>query len=239
MTVPGAPYPEDDPTELPEDPRYDDADISTAPFVDHPAFGRGLWKNPINFVPAAPKSPPLPAPSTVDGASIAQQYLAIVFPNGLPPSKTDAYSLCAICEAPVKESTDRAHYLSLAHQAALPRAPIPSGIDRTRMGLKYLEKHGFDVDARVGLGADGQGMLFPIMPKEKRDKHGLGVNKKQVDKEKRQNLVPKVVKLDAGKMRKFDALQKKKHARLQNMFYGNEEVERYLGGIDKIDHGLK
>jgi len=239
MTASGDPYPEDDPTELPEDPRYDDADISTAPFVEHPAFGRGLWRKPIDFVPAAPKSPPLPAASTVDGASIAQKYLAIVFPKGLPTPKANAYPICGICEAPVKEPTDLAHYLGPAHQAALPRAPIPSGIDRTRMGLKYLEKHGFDVDARVGLGASGQGMLFPIMPKEKRDKLGLGVDKKQVDREKREGLVPKDVKLDAGKARKLDVVQKKKHARLQSMFYSDEKVERYLGGEGKVDHGLK
>ena len=30
-----------------DDPRYDDADISTAPFTSHTAYGRGLWKNPL------------------------------------------------------------------------------------------------------------------------------------------------------------------------------------------------
>jgi hypothetical protein len=95
------------------------------------------------------------------------------------------------------------------------------------------------VDARVGLGASGQGILFPIVPKEKRDKYGVGVDKKQVEKEKRAGMVLKEVKLDAGKIRKLDAVQKKKHAKLQRLFYGDDKVERHLSGLDRIDHGLK
>lgn len=235
MTLSGEPYPE----EYPEDARYDDADVSTAPFAQQPAFGRRLWKNPINFVPAALSSPELPTASKIDGRSIAERYLAIVLPNGSSQPKSDAYPLCGICGAPIKEPSDRAHYLSHAHQAALPRAPVPSGIDRTRMGLKYLEKHGFDVDARVGLGANGEGRLFPIVPKEKRDKLGLGVDKKLVEREKKEALTPKDAKLDAGKVRKLAAAQKKKHDKLQQMFYGDDKVERYLGGTEQVDHGLR
>jgi hypothetical protein len=226
MAATGEPYPEDDPAELPDDPRYDDADISTAPLVDQPAYGRGLWKKPITFVPPAPNSPPPAAPSAVDGASFAQKYLAIVLAKSQKPVKEpENYEICAVCGEPLKEPDDRAHFLTFTHQAALPRASNPSGIDRSRMGLKYLEKHGFDVDARVGLGASGQGILFPIVPKEKRDKYGLGVDKKQVEKEKRQGLVPKELKLDAGKIRKLEAVQKKKHAKLQSLFYGDDKVD--------------
>ncbi|KAF2255644.1 hypothetical protein BU26DRAFT_512610 [Trematosphaeria pertusa] len=235
MPVSDEPYPE----EYPEDARYDDADISTAPFVQQPAFGQRLWKNPVRFVPAAPPSPPLPAAPKPNGRSIAEKYLAIVFPNGQPQPKPEAYPTCGICGALVKEANDRAHYLSLAHQGALPRAPTPSSIDRTRMGLKYLKKHGFDVDSRVGLGASGQGMLFPIVPKEKRDKLGLGVDKKQVEREKREGTTPKDVRLDAGKVRKLHAVQKRKEEKLRKMFYGNEEVEKYLGELEGVDHGLK
>lgn len=238
MTASNELYPEEQP-EDPQDARYDDADVSTVSFVEQPAFGRGLWRRPIHFIPATPTSPTQPAPTKVDGSSIAAKYLAIVFPNGQPQPKADAFPSCGICGAPVKESSDRAHYLSTTHQAALPRAPIPSGIDRTRMGLKYLEKHGFDVDARIGLGASGQGMLFPIVPKEKRDKLGLGVDKKLVEREKREALTPKDVKLDAGKVRKLAVAHKKKHEKLHQMFYGDEKVEKYLGQLDAMDHGLK
>jgi hypothetical protein len=233
MTASHEPYPEDDR----DGHRFDDADISTAPFVDQPAYGRGLWRRPINFVPAA-KPPPLAAPPKADGRSFAEQYLALVFPNGPPQPKQEAFPACGICDAPVKESDHRLHYLSPVHQAALPEIHTPSGIDRTRLGLKLLQRHGFDVDARMGLGATGQGMLFPIVPKEKRDKLGLGVDKKVVEREKKEALAPKGVTLDAGKMRKLAAEQKKKHERLQSMFYGDDKLDKYLGR-GPVDHGLK
>jgi hypothetical protein len=216
------------------DPRYNDADVSTAPFVEHPAYGRGLWKNPIQFVSAAPDAPIEAAPG--NGSTLAEKYMAIMFPNGQPQPKPEAYPLCGICGQPVKEQDQRMHYLSPAHQAALPRAPIPSAIDRTRMGLKYMSKHGYDVDARVGLGAAGQGMLFPLMPKEKRDKFGLGIDKKEHEKKRALGGASaadvKEGKLDAGKIRKLATIEKKKHEKLQRMFYGNDEVEKYLGHLD-------
>lgn len=234
MTASHEPYPDDDL----DDARFDDADICTGPFVDQPAYGRRLWQKPINFVPASKPGPPLAAPSRLDGRSFAEQYLAIVFPNGQPPQKTDAYPSCGICGAPVKESDHRMHYLSPVHQAALPEIQTPSGIDRTRLGLKLLQRHGFDVDARMGLGATGQGMLFPIVPKEKRDKLGLGVDRKAVEREKKEALAPKGVTLDAGQVRKLAAQQKKKHEKLQRMFYEDDKLDKYLGR-GPVDHGLK
>lgn len=167
---------------------------------------------------------------------MAQRYLEIMFPNGQPQPKPEAYPSCGICGEPVKEIDQRTHYLSPAHQAALPRAPIPSAIDRTRMGLKYMEKHGYDVDARLGLGASGQGMLFPLVPKEKRDRFGLGINKKEHAQKNSLGGASvyevKQGKLDAGKVRKLAQVDKKKHDKLQKMFYGNDEVEKYLGQLD-------
>lgn len=221
-----------------EDPRYNDADVSTEPFTSHTAYGRGLWKNPVAFVPAAPEVKPTSS-NTIDGQSVAQKYLAIMFPNGQPTPNLDTYPLCGICGEPVKEADHRIHFLSAAHQAALPRAPIPSAIDRTRMGLKYMQSHGWDVDARMGLGARGEGMLFPLVPKEKRDKLGLGIDKKA--EERRRKLVSGAsvagkgeIRLDAGKIQKLAKVEKKKHENLQRMFYGNDEVEKYLGGLDGL-----
>lgn len=215
-----------------EDPRFDDTDVSTAPFVQHPAYGRGLWKNPINFVSAASDAP-TPTINPTNGLTMAQKYLAIMFPNGQPQPIAEAYPLCGICGEPVKETDQRTHYLSPAHQAALPRAPIPSAIDRTRMGLKYMSKHGYDVDARLGLGAEGQGMLFPLVPREKRDKLGLGIDKKEHEKKRSLGGASKADvkegRLDAGKIRKLEKVQKRRHDKLQRMFYANDDVEKYLG----------
>jgi hypothetical protein len=226
------PSTEDD--EYDEDPRYDDADVSTAPLVQHAAYGRGLWKNPIQFVTAAPDTPV--AATSGNGKTMAEKYMAIMFPNGQPPPKPEAYPACGICGEPVKEQDPRMHFLSPAHQAALPRAPIPSAIDRTRMGLKYMSRYGYDVDARIGLGLSGQGMLFPLVPKEKRDKLGLGIDKKEHEKKKALGGASaadiKEGKLDAGKIRKLAKVEKRKHDKLQKMFYGNDEVEKYLGQLD-------
>ncbi|USP74381.1 hypothetical protein yc1106_01655 [Curvularia clavata] len=211
----------------------DDPDVSTAPLTEQRAFGRGLWKNPIQFVSSTPEAQTA-APS-INGKTMAEKYLAIMFPNGQPQPTPDAYPRCGICGEPVKETDQRIHYLSPAHQAALPRAPIPSAIDRRRMGLKYMEKHGFDVDARQGLGSSGQGMLFPLVPKEKRDKLGLGVDKKEHVQQKAMGGASRAEvkegRLDAGKVRKLAQAEKKKHEKLQAMFYGNDEVERYLGQL--------
>lgn len=215
-----------------EDPRFPDTDISTVPFVQHPAYGRGLWKNPINFVPSASDAP-TPTANLTNGLTMAQKYLAIMFPNGQPQPLAHAYPSCGICGEPVKETDQRTHYLSPAHQAALPRAHIPSAIDRTRMGLKYMSKHGYDVDARIGLGAEGQGMLFPLVPKEKRDKLGLGIDEKEHEKKRALGGASKADvkegRLDAGKVRKLEKVQKRKHDKLQRMFYANDDVEKYLG----------
>jgi hypothetical protein len=220
--------------EYEEDPRFDDADVTTIPFAQQPAYGRGLWKNPIQFVSAAPETSITQAPG--NGNTLAEKYLAIMFPNGQPQPRAEAYPACGICGEPVKEQDQRMHFLSPAHQAALPRAPIPSAIDRKRMGLKYMSKHGYDVDARVGLGASGQGMLFPLVPKEKRDKFGLGIDKKEYEKKKALGGASaadvREGRLDAGKVRKLANVEKRKHDKLQRMFYGNDEVEKYLGQLD-------
>lgn len=225
----------EDDNQDPEDPWYNDQDFSTAPFAEHTAFGRGLWKDPISFIPAAAEAPTVKAPN-VDGQTIAEKYLAIMFPNGHSGPDPEAYPLCGICGQPAKEVDPRIHYLSPAHQAALPRTPTPSGLDRTRMGLKYMEKYGYDLDARLGLGAEGEGMLYPLVPKEKRDKLGLGINKKDHEKKKvlggASAADVKAGKLDAGKIKKLALVEKKKHEKLQRMFYGNDEVEKYLGQLD-------
>lgn len=170
---------------------------------------------------------------------MAQKYFAIVFPNGQPAPASSAHPLCGDCGKPVNlddEDSKRTHFLSPVHQAALPRAPIPSAIDRTRMGLKYMQNYGWDVDARKGLGAEGKGILFPLRPKEKRDKFGLGIDIKAEERRKmlvngRAAAQPGEIKLDAGKIQKLAKVEKKKHDKLRKMFYGNDDVEKYLGEL--------
>jgi hypothetical protein len=121
----------------------------------------------------------------------------------------------------------RPHEASLAHQVCLTHSHPPSHLDRNRKGLAYLSSYGWDPDARVGLGASGQGIQYPIKPKPKDDKLGIGVVlPKEADRRKRE----KVEKLDAGKVRKLHEKDKKKAERLREMFYRNDDVEQYLRG---------
>jgi hypothetical protein len=207
-------------------PAYEnDDDISTEPFVNQPVT-KGLWRYPVKFVSASSEDPAikLPAPKPL---SIADQYLAIVFPNG-PPKEEIKHPICPTCNEPITEADDQAHFLSIGHQMSLPRNPTPSSIDRTRMGLKYMEKYGWDVDSRKGLGVAGEGILHPIMPKEKRNTHGLGM--KATDK-KAEVEKPKET-LDASQMKKRVAEEKAKAEKLRRMFYNDDAVEQYLQELD-------
>lgn len=140
--------------------------------------------------------------------------------------EADALSAETDSDQPTPKS--RPHEASLAHQVCLTHSHPPSYLDRKRKGLAYLSAYGWDPDSRLGLGATGQGRQYPIKTKEKNDKLGIGVVvPKDKDLEKMRKV--KEVKLDAGKVRKLAEKDRKRTERLQEMFYRNEDVERYLG----------
>ena len=144
--------------------------------------------------------------------------------------------LCDICNKPLETN----HSTSLVHQINLPHAHPPSSLDRKRKGIGILQSHGWDPDARLGLGASGEGILHPVRAKEKRDTVGLGAGAgaDDYDEEEASRLKPRKKKerprvvetLDAGRIRKLDIEERKKDKRIRDMFYANEDVERYLGG---------
>jgi hypothetical protein len=126
-----------------------------------------------------------------------------------------------------RRAKPRPHEASLAHQVCLTHSHPPSHLDRNRKGLAYLSSYGWDPDARVGLGPSGQGIQYPVKTKPKDDKLGIGVIlPKEADRSKKE----KIDKLDAGRVRKLYDKDKKKAERLREMFYRNDDVERYLGG---------
>jgi hypothetical protein len=124
-------------------------------------------------------------------------------------------------------SKPRPHEASLAHQVCLTHSYPPSHLDRNRKGLTYLTSYGWDPDSRLGLGASGQGIQFPIKTKPKDDKMGIGV---VLPKEAERRRKEKPTKLDAGKVRKLQEKDRKKAEKLREVFYGNDDIERYLGG---------
>jgi hypothetical protein len=233
------------------------------PLQDQRVFGAGIKRKRIHFVPSATSLSTTGTPKpTSSGREVANAYLSIVLPKKSSPTTlstnttgpADAVSIknatpeaeiCSVCHLPLSKSSpstapSKPHESSLAHQICLPHSHPPSHLDRSRKGLAYLSSYGWDPDSRLGLGAQGQGIQFPIKTQAKDDKLGLGVvvpdhvrSAKVVATRKGvtlgRNGKEKVEKLDAGKIRKMGDEDRKRRERLQEMFYRSEDVERYLG----------
>ena len=224
------------------------------PWEQQRIFGAGIERKRINFVPAAVPSTQttqLP-PRTIPSVSPGDRYLNIVLKNGAstedstpisteipnPERSTTQQrpdlegSLCEICNLPISAPSDptstafTTHESTIAHMVCLTHSYPPSHLDRSRQGFKYLSSYGWDPDSRQGLGVTGEGIRAPIKAKVKNDTVGLGlkfkVNTKLPD--------AKVEKMDAKQARKKEMEDKRKRERLQEMFYRNDDVEKYLGG---------
>ncbi|KAL1876338.1 hypothetical protein VTK73DRAFT_9581 [Phialemonium thermophilum] len=229
-------------------------DIDEIPLQHKRPFGSGLRRNEIAFVPASDGDLNTSDETTKTkkpAQNISDLYLSVVLPNEKSRSvspqighdqgsaSNTPLQVCPVCKLPLSEGRDTAddslsgvalhpktaHELSLAHQVCLSHSHPPSALDRSRMGLAYLEAYGWDPDARVGLGAAQQGIQFPIKPTPKDDTLGLGaVIPKDVPKKKE-----KPQQLDAGKVRKKALEDKKKTERLHRYFYSDRDLEKYLG----------
>ncbi|KAI0910072.1 hypothetical protein F4824DRAFT_73789 [Ustulina deusta] len=220
----------------------DNDDSEEVPLQHKRPFGSGLKRKRVVFVPASSanlNSTDESKPSE-PSKSVSDIYLSIVLPEGAKEASTGethtaGLGICDICKLPVNESSDavdtgkppsRPHEASIAHQVCITHSHPPSSLDRSRMGLGVLQAQGWDPDARAGLGALNQGISFPIKAKPKNDTLGLGVEipKNIATKKKEQ---PQM--LNAKKVRKMAAEDKKRHEKLRHQFYGNSEVEKYLG----------
>lgn len=230
----------------------DEEDKYLIPLQDQRIFGAGIKGKRVHFIPPTTDYPTDPSkPSKPSKAG--DRYLSIVLPTSRPdleqnaftgqkievvdprtPSTTDG-PLCQICNLPISPyainmtSSLRAHEASLAHQVCLTHSHPPSHLDRNRQGLKYLSSYGWDPDSRLGLGASGHGIRVPIKPRAKNDTVGLGATPLPEDKRDNRRLIKKEEKLDAKKVRKREAEIKQKRNTLQELFYGDEDLERYLG----------
>ena len=225
-------------------------DEDSTPFEVQRLFGTGIKIKRVDFVPAGALSTAAPR-ATKPPTFTGDQYLSLVLKNGLlskDSSKTDIDvsdgpestfqdqrrskgAVCEICNLPFNGSDDatttpnRAHEASIAHQVCLKHSYPPSYLDRERQGLKYLSSYGWDPDSRLGLGATGDGIRAPIKAKVKNDTVGLGVELREPKYEPEK----KTERLDAKKVRKKELEDRRKREKLQQIFYGNDDVEKYLG----------
>lgn len=213
-------------------------------------FGAGIKRKRIDFIPASAGTDETPKIS--QSTPFGNQYLSIVFKDGgstketsisgtkessqaseSPTKQAPAVNdlICDICKLPRSapdynsSMTARPHEASIAHMVCLEHSHPPSHLDRSRQGIKYLSSYGWDPDSRLGLGASGEGIRAPIKAKVKNDTVGLGVQLKEIKDAPRK----KVESLNVKQARKKDLEDRKKRERLQEMFYRNDDVEKYLG----------
>lgn len=222
----------------------DGDELEDVPLQHRRPFGSGLKRKRVIFVPASSNSP-----NPIDGnkpsepsKSVSDIYLSIVLPKeeatkAVPTNEASVAGpdLCDICKLPMngdfkeastEKASGRPHEASIAHQVCMSHSHPPAALDRSRMGLGVLQAQGWDPDRRTGLGASQQGISFPIKAKPKNDTLGLGVVvPKDIATKKKEK--PKM--LDAKKVRKMVADDKKRHEKLRHQFYGNPDVEKYLG----------
>lgn len=218
-----------------------DEECYSVPLKDQRYFGAGIKRQRIHFVPSSTSESTTPAGAfTTSALSASERYLQIVLNKASsepPPSQSTLVEpgpkTCEVCKIQY-EGDEAAHCSSLVHQIALPHSHPPSALDRSRKGLSILQAYGWNPDERLGLGAQREGILHPVKAKEKRDTVGLGVNLNNDEPtlKKKRKMAEKqkpVEMLDAGKIRKLEQNNKKKHERLQSLFYSNDEVDKYLG----------
>ena len=229
------------------DTNMSDEDTYEIPLQDQRVFGAGIKRQRVKFVPSTESSATVQASGNTPTRSVGDFYLSLVLKDSkaaaqqtspaasitADPLSRPTAEVCEICNLPFQThdtpevSNPRPHEASLAHQICLTHSHPPSHLDRNRKGLAYLTSYGWDPDSRMGLGASGQGIQYPIKTKPKDDKMGIGV---LLPKESERKKKEKIEKLDAGKVRKMHEKDKKRAEKLREMFYRNDDVERYLGG---------
>lgn len=223
----------------------DEADgVEDVPLHRMKPFGSGLRRKAIQFVAASSGdfNTTDHEPSEKPGQSISDLYLSMVLKKDGTAEKVVAagVEICEICRLPLTSkpptssgeeaagvatlpATHR-HEASLAHQVCLVHSHPPSALSRSRIGLSILESKGWDPDSRAGLGAEGQGMQYPIKVKQKEDRLGIGVVMPKDFKVKEK---PKL--LDAKKVRKMADKDKRRTEKLQQQLFGRVDLEKYLG----------
>lgn len=160
-----------------------------------------------------------------------------VSPEDKTESKLAPSTVCDICKLTINLAADpnawNKHEASLAHQVSLNHSHPPSALDRSRMGLAYLESYGWDPDARQGLGASGQGRQYPIKPVAKEDTQGIGFHEQSPAKGRATAAAArveeaKVKKMSAKEKRKAEQEKKRKAEMLHQEFYASDDVLRYM-----------
>lgn len=232
---------------------------SSAPTTPSSQTGSSIANKYLSIVLSQSKNQPtesstssagIPTPNSTAETTANSTQSAPPSPSSSTQPHYTATARCEVCHLPLPEeaglsSTDpepqtKSHEASIAHQVCLTHSHPPSHLDRTRHGLRYLSAYGWDPDSRRGLGAPGrEGIREPLKGKLKVDTVGLGAEGDSEEEEKKSKAKSKVKeRAAAGKVEKLNAKQvrkghvdaKKRGDRLREMFYQNDDVQRYLSG---------
>ena len=210
-----------------KDEQYADQDTYFMAAEDQRVFGAGIKRKRVPFVPASTtESSTIANPNP----SVGDKYLSIVLKKQQSQQETvqdqEAHAICDVCGQPSRES----HLSSISHQLCLEHSHPPSHLPREHVGLKILERSGWDPDSRLGLGATGEGIRIPIKIKVKNDTVGLGIEPRQRESGKIFEVKSNdgVKRLNAKEVRKQDEEGRKRAQKLQLSFYG-KDLSQYLG----------
>lgn len=225
-----------------------DDDEYYVPLVDQRVFGAGLKRKRVAFVPAA--SDDSVVKQVKSSSDAGNRYLSIVLPQksaevpqgldmsietggGLPKSDADNEPLSKVGTLPNPNSN---RDTSIAHQLNIEHSHPPSHLDRTRLGMRYLQEYGWDPDDRQGLGSRREGIRIPVKATQKSDTAGLGLfvkNDDEIDTAKKKTLEQNsknssTPRLNAKQVRKLEDDKRTKGEKLRQSVYG-EDWSRYLG----------
>ena len=227
-------------TRRPRDHTDEEDEEDDIPLHRKRAFGSGIKRKRVEFVRAQEEDETAATASArrVQASAVGDLYASVVLSGSssaspmprksatITPTDEKEPLMCPVCSLPIT-GTVAQHNVSLAHQVSLEHSHPPSALDRSRMGLRALEAHGWDPDARQGLGREGDGVRYPIKMAAKEDTLGIGAvipeKGKEAKPEEPKNLSAKEMKLQTKR-------EKEKAERLQREIYGSVDVERYLRG---------
>ncbi|KAK0391473.1 hypothetical protein NLU13_0974 [Sarocladium strictum] len=219
------------------------SDEDDVPLHHRRPFGSGLKRQRVEFVRAQDPSTSTLPEAIQKGPSSGDIYANIVLSGNKskstePQEKGDAEKQkpksCPVCNLSYTTSLEK-HEATLAHQVSLTHSHPPSALDRSRMGLRTLASAGWDPDARIGLGRDGEGMRFPIKVSAKEDNLGIGASAPEPLPPKEEK--PKALK--ARERKELEKTEKRKGEKLQQEIFGRVDVDRYLRGETSNDTGLR
>ncbi|CAK7269183.1 hypothetical protein SEPCBS119000_003441 [Sporothrix epigloea] len=231
----------------------DDGAVDT-PLHRLPGFGTGLHRRRVAFVKAgeSPASKSAPAGS-LSGGAVSDLYLSIVMgqakeSNVTPKAhSTDAASVdkpatCHVCRLPLTTSATAAahhHETCLVHQVSLDHSKPPSALDRSRFGLAIMSAHGWDPDSGRGLGANQQGIPYPVEARLRPERQALG--SAPSSSRDGQSLRTRPSKVAASEpvparrrnhtrkqLRAMEEDRRRRHDRLREQIMGSRDLDKYL-----------